>query len=821
MRRRLHAAVRALLGDPALRDTSDAVRLAAIVLAAKTSATTGYATIRARDLSRWLGMSESLIGHTVLPALRTCGVLHTRTTTNVCGQVSGLECTITPLQRARHATPAHPLRLTRAELATLLRLLEALFAPGWNPRNGKPTPPGLLADRRGRGAATDRLALLLIVLDITSNGWLRLCPGRIDAQRGRPAATVARLMGCSAAGGAKILARLTSQGLIEVVRRHSVSGLHNRSRVRVPAIVHAYRSASFDGASLARPTVPSPAVGHQLHGAAHRTPRHRTASAAATAPEEQHRTFGNTDLPATAPGDHTPTTAAARRLGPWQITDDLSEQAAATDLPTADRLHTDHAVVAEEAGDKNGGICLPGEAPFEFRRRPIRAGTREDQVLVGRKAPRLMPAGGEGDPLRRDKLVGSPAGEQSQEQGRRNFVPCVLSVVAGGRGEQRRRSVPRPPCDLEVVLAPVELVWARLERSGARARVIAAVRRELAAVAGVTGAALAGEVLADRLERRLARQGGPAAVAEPVGWLLGRGLIRQDCCSDVRCDEGVRMDNGADCATCGELVAYRRGLRRRVAAQTDADLPGAPIHVRRTATEQRLREAILAEAERARIRHERAAAEHAARRAAIARTRAEAEAAERARLAISCEGCGKPKSAGLCTACGNRSVTEEQIREAALTVAATHASVDDRTDANVVIAQAEAGIQAKVAAACAQARAEGATEDTLALLARLTAETVAGEYRRSALSTLAQSDEAEMEAALAYQTKMRSLHRYVTRSAACNAAKDATEQARQRTAQHLLDARLATLRQDRSGPAAVPLPDLCRAAPKPNMGRRT
>lgn len=347
----------------------------------------------------------------------------------------------------------------------------------------------------------------------------------------------------------------------------------------------------------------------------------------------------------------------------------------------------------------------------------------------------------------------------------------------------------------------MELVWARLEWSGSRARVIAAVRRELAAIAGVTGAAYAGEVLTDRLERRLAQQGGPSAVADPVGWLLGRGLPRRADCSDVRCDEGLRMDIGTGCAICGDLVAYRRGLRHRLAAQADADLPGASMQVRRALTEQRLRAAVVAEAERAEARHEQAAAERFARQGALAQARTESQAGERARLASSREGCGTPKSTGLCPASGNWRVTGQQLREAALTVAATHANMDDRTDVNALIADAEAGIRAEAEGACAQARAEGATGSTLALLARLSAETAVSKFRRLALATLARSDRADAEAALAYEAKMRSWRRYVTRSGARRAANAAAEQARERIAQHLLDTRLAALRQGRSVPA--------------------
>jgi hypothetical protein len=127
----------------------------------------------------------------------------------------------------------HPLALKKKELATLLRLLEAVMAPGWVHRDGRVTPAGLLGARTGRGAATDRLALLLLVLEANETGWVRLCGGSVDTKRGRAAATVARLMGCSASGGERILERLEDGGLVERPRRETTSGMAHRSRLLV------------------------------------------------------------------------------------------------------------------------------------------------------------------------------------------------------------------------------------------------------------------------------------------------------------------------------------------------------------------------------------------------------------------------------------------------------------------------------------------------------------------------------------------------------------------------------------------------------------
>ncbi|MEU8941653.1 hypothetical protein AB0C97_26785 [Streptomyces goshikiensis] len=129
--------------------------------------------------------------------------------------------------RALASSPA--LALSRSELAVLLSLIEVLFGPGWAPRDKVPVPAGLLAGRTGRGAATDLLGLLLTA---GSAGWMQLRPGAVDTGRGRPAAAVARLLGCTAAAGAKVLKRLHEDGAADVVRQETGSGLRARLRVR-------------------------------------------------------------------------------------------------------------------------------------------------------------------------------------------------------------------------------------------------------------------------------------------------------------------------------------------------------------------------------------------------------------------------------------------------------------------------------------------------------------------------------------------------------------------------------------------------------------
>lgn len=112
----------------------------------------------------------------------------------------------------------------------------------------------------------------------------------------------------------------------------------------------------------------------------------------------------------------------------------------------------------------------------------------------------------------------------------------------------------------------------------------AAVRTELARVVGFAGPADAPQVLADWLARRLESQmrlGGP--ITDPVGWLIGRGLLETRLCAEVRCDEGTLLDSGRDCPRCEDRQVNSRATPRAVAAAVDAAMPGASDADRRAA----------------------------------------------------------------------------------------------------------------------------------------------------------------------------------------------------------------------------------------------
>ncbi|MEU9376546.1 hypothetical protein AB0D94_22615 [Streptomyces sp. NPDC048255] len=572
MRARLLDAVRALVTSPALAGASDGARLASVVLMAKSKVADDYqVSIWAAELGRWMGVSQSTVAHTVLPELRRAGILGSNVATNAFGHATGLECWVIPMYRAQKAgNRQHALALSRSELAVLLSLIEVLFGPGWAPKDKAPVPAGLLAGRTGRGAATDRLGLLLMVLTTGSAGWLQLCPGSVDTDRGRPAATVARLLGCTAAAGAKVLKRLQAHGVADVVRQETGSGLNAKSRVRLVPVAKAHGVAVREARRAAN------AVFADLAG---------TASG---------------DLESDETGEILVTTGVE---GPGQ-----GETAEVADLAVAAQHHALHASVVTP----DGSLALSGGFSGEGRNGsgdlPDRAWVRED-----------------GGPLRGEQLEKSPVIEGVRGGGRGPVAGAPVRVVdGGGQDKQQRGKVPLPPKDLRVVLAPADLVWARLDRPAARRLVETAARNELARLAGFAGFADAPEVLADRIARRLEDQmrlGGP--IADPVGWLIGRALPQRQQCSDVRCDDRVLLDSGQDCPRCEDRQADHRAQRHAVAAAVGDAMPGASETERRAATDLQLHQEVIAQAwirehRWAQVREQQAAAAQARAEAAAA-----------------------------------------------------------------------------------------------------------------------------------------------------------------------------------------------------------
>ena len=589
MRARLLAAVRALVSDPALKGAGDPARLAAVVLMAKAKVAADYSTrITAKELGRWVGLKTSRIAHKVLPELRERGVLGSTETTSAAGRMTGLECWVIPMYRAQRGDRRHVLALSRVELVVLLKLIEALFAPGWADKDGQVTRTGMLADRTGRGAATDRLGLLLMVLSSNSKGWLQLCSGSVDTERGRPAATAGRLLGCSPAAGAKVLARLQEQDVLTVDRRETASGLNARSRVRLLPVA-------------------------QAHGV--------------LAQEAREAASVFSDLAGSASGDHgtaggpvTPVATGVEGAG-------QGEEAGSRDLAVAAHLHASHAPVDTPGGSLSLSGGFSGEGRRGNPNLPDRACEREDQAVDADAVDRLRLVDSENGPLRGEQLKKSPS--SISENGNRGPVADapVRVVESAGQDRQQQERVVLPAEILQVILEPVQLLWARLDRPAARRLVEAATGAELATVSGFVGRVDAPQVLADRLARRLEDQmrlGGP--IKDPVGWLIGKGLPQRQECGDKLCDDRMLLDSGRDCPRCEDRQASSRARRLAVAAAVDTAMPYASETERRTATERQLHETVTARAW---------AREHEweqvrARQAAAAKHRAETAAAHAA-----------------------------------------------------------------------------------------------------------------------------------------------------------------------------------------------
>ncbi|WNI34411.1 hypothetical protein [Streptomyces sp. ITFR-6] len=782
MRARLLAAVRALVSSPALADATDGARLASVVLTAKAKVRDDYqAKIWAAELGRWLGVSQSTVAHTVLPELRGAGFLGSNVATNAFGHATGLECWVIPMRQAQKAGDRrHALALSRSELAVLLSLCEVLFGPGWAPKDKAPIPAGLLAGRTGRGAATDRLGLLLMVLTTGSTGWLQLRPGSVDSGRGRPAATVGGLLGCTAAAGAKVLARLQAHGVADVVRQETGSGLNAKSRVRLVPVARA-------------------------HGVAVREAR-RTASAVFS------------ELAGTASGDLECGGAGETLVVTGVKGAEQGEMAGSADLAATAQHHALHASAVTAGGSPQLSCGFSGEGRGAAGRRPERVCVREDQAVDGETA--VAGTGSpvaEGGPLRGEKPKDSPVDERVWQR--------AAGAGAGGRpkaagwekAQQHKRVALPADLGLRVALGPVSWLWKQLN-GWQQNRVEEAARAELASLEGLLAVpGGAPRLLADRLADRLKETGGEALINKPLGWLIGRGLVRRPSCSDRRCDDGTRLDTGAECENCGNVVHIRRARRAKTAAQIERELPHLGDDEHRRVLEERLREQAAIEAEDQVRRREQARAEKARREEARAadqeraeRERAAAAAADEVRQALACEDCGQQQAGGLCEACGYRRRAEALIVEAGMVVATWAADLADQGDVDAVDADVRASLAADIE------RARGAFLDSappgeleadpigaaavLAFGALRAVEAALPEFRSSALGRLARTEEADAEAWRAYKTEQRRRwFRHNPNGAdAVAAATKAADTARERTAECLLAARLEQLREQRA-----------------------
>ncbi|MFF4393276.1 hypothetical protein ACFY0G_42170 [Streptomyces sp. NPDC001552] len=788
-----------LLDVAGLAGASDAVRLAVLVLASRTPSETGVVQIRTSELGRWIGLSASYTASEVLPVLRRSGVVSVETAPGEFGQDDGLECRVLPLWAAQDVV-GHPLNLAKKEYATLWRLMEAVMGPGWTHRNGRVTPAGLIGTRTGRAAATDRLALLLLVLESRENGRVRQVGGSVDTRRGRAAATLARLLGCTASTGERVLERLENRELVLRIRLRTGSGLANRSRLMVPAVAAAHGRTAAADVQEDRSKAPKPE-------------------------------FSDPDVAARA--GQSAELGTKSQVSSVPVTD----EADVADPDVAATLHTDHPYLSTPGGSLLVSGGFSGEGRGAEGRRPERVHVREDQAADGETAAALTgsPVAG-GGPLRGEKPKESPVDERVMQRSAAVGAGARPKAVGGGKTQQQRRVGLPAGLRLRVALGPVTWLWEQLS-GWQQDQVEAAAKAELAQLAGL-GVAPEGapQLLADRLTGRLEETGGEALVDKPFGWLIGRGLPQRRACSHRKCDDGIRLDTGEDCENCANVLHLRRSRRARITAEVEAQLPGLGERERREVLEERLREAVALEAEdlvwRRRVAREEQDRRAAARADAAALAEAERQAAAAALGVLPCEDCGQEQAGGLCEVCGYRRRTEALTVEAGMVAAAWSADLDDSQAVAAVLVHVRERLQ--VAARKAVDDFLGAAEpgqldadplgtaSVLAFGALQAVSDAAPEYRRQALEMLGRTEKAEAEAQRAYRTEQGRhwFQHNPTGADAVAAATKAADAARERVAEYLLAARLEQLREQQSAcseqAAAAPwsdrLPDLAARA---------
>ncbi|WP_394426904.1 hypothetical protein [Streptomyces sp. SGAir0957] len=769
MRLRLRNAVHALLADPSVSGQKDVAKLGAVVLFAKSRAPQGHsddsvASIWAAELGRWMGVGESTVHREVLAPLRASDGLHTQEVrSGGLGRPTGLKCLVMPLWRARaQSGTRHPMALDKAELAVLLHLCEALFGHGWAPKDKEPTPPGLLAGRTGRGAATDRLALLLLVLNTSASGWLQLCRGplkRSERREGRAAVTLSRWLGCSPSGARKVLARLEEAGVVASVGRASVTGMDGKGRVQVVPVARAYGRR-----------VPAPVQAVQ---------------------------GGDTVFsarPVGAGGEQGPAGTAgalgASGVGGTAETEKPENPA----RPAGAELHAVHAGVVTPVVPVQLDCGFSGEAVESSGQMRSDTRRRENHAPVDASELPVVPDG----PLRGEKPKQSPVvevvglGTATSQTGSRTSG----RLTAGGwaKAPQQRQALPGD-LDLQVVLGPASWLWTRLS-GWQQQQVEAAARAELDRLKGLLAQADgAPRLLADRLTDRLRETGGEALIRQPFPWLTQRGLVQRQACTDPRCDDGMRLDTRSDCETCGNVIDLRRARRLSVAAQIDRQLPHLTPGERRGILEERLREQTVTHAQALERRRDQLAAErqqaadaHAARLARQDQEDAAAQAAQAHRQAQPCQACGAPESAGHCTTCVSRESTARLLRDAVDLAVAARTNATDPGELAGLITQCIADTRALLVRAAS--RTAGGEDDPAAFAQaeEQVARRVRAERRRTAVARLSRTSAAVEAGDTAYAA-----HRARFPLAPKADAEQAAQTAEQRVAEQLLTARLDQL----------------------------
>ncbi|MFX4293587.1 hypothetical protein [Streptomyces bohaiensis] len=791
MRRRLRAAVHALLANGSLTGAQDAVRAAAVVLLAKTNAADlDVKRLTAPIMGRWLGVSGSTVSHVVRPGLHR-GLTRTRSNTppGESEWVRGIDWQLLPLVQARYEGAAgDPLRLTRADFAVLLKFTEALIGPEW-----PDTPPGLLARRTGHHAATDRLALLLLALEARADGRVRLCGGATGSVD-RATATLARLGSWSPEEAGRILDRLVGEGVITV----------SAGRITVPAVAAAHALIARQARTAGRPVLPAPRP--------------------AEAPEE---------APETAWRDQIALIDEFLQVSPYKTPVDA--------LCTFADPHASHAPVAHLCMSTDSGMCFSGEGREGDCRLPKRA-CEEGPTAAETVGPATAPGDDEAarGPLRGDKQdlpsTHDDGQEQEQPETGENHdtdrlqereeppagVPATDGPETNGSAAEgasadvwRAASGGRAPAGIARIVGGVPGLWEALPGPGQQHVAATRIRAALTRIRGQLAhteaqpADLAARILYDRMTRRAAESGGILAARDTVGWLTGHLLPQRPGCSIANCDDGYSVTTGDACPGCASRTDDGRALRHQAWTETIGALrPGTEPTADQVAAYQQhlahlsMRERLLA-AERAE-RHAVVAAERAARQVVLDAERAVREAA---RQAQPCVDCGTPEAAGLCGTCheGRRATDtlETAVRHLLAVAVLAHrdqyGDADTPQDLDTYAATARQRLANEVDAATAR-HGSGLTGVALAASRRLTAQELADSIRRDALRSVEQLNVVAAEARRAGEMAAR-------RRCGGLSPHDAAVRAGRAAAVDLLDRAVAALDSDPATAAAAAGPN--------------
>ncbi len=774
MRSAFLSSVRTLLDDPRLDGVCDSVRLTSVLLLAKAPVASSHVITMSRDLGGWLGYGVSHVAHTVVPLVRASGIATCDSARDAAGWTHALDFELLPLKEARAQQGLNPLSLlNKRDLATLLRFCEAVLCPGWAPKDKAATPAGFLAKRRGRGSATDRLAMLLLALNARPDGSVPMAPGRLPKGYSRSEVTVARLLGCDVEVARGVLKRLLDLGGLAWDRPER----YGQDRLLVPAIRAAYGRAR----AASRPAEPAGTDAPDSN-----VPEEPVAGASCAQCAEDGKCEGLVlagdgwaqlsfedvpfEVPDSACGDQKPESGSSPQV-------DTGFDGGSGE-PGGAGPHASHPPVVPLCTSSTGDLdCFSGSAVLGED--PLRECAGADEDLPETTGVLAGAAGGTG-PLR---------GEQQS-----------ASTGTGWDSPARTGAFVRPvgvPEDLTAALAPVAWLWAGLGRASTGAWLAKNVRRELVQLRTFVGDAegVAERRLAERLKRRLDRQRTP--VQDLTAWLIRRGLPQNNGCWSTLCDDGIRIDSGGTCPSCDCLIGDRRGLRQIVATEVAAQHPHVAAGEWRGVYEDALRAKFDYQSAMDAMRRERAAERQVAFHAAIEEQKAQLAEEEVRRAARPCEDCGRAEAAGLCPVCSLRRSTKALVDQAVDIAVAVRADVDDPQAVGMLTAQVAEDTWAFVRGAGAP---DGADDPVCRAFAEKDLATKLLEQRRQrALQRLRESGPAEMEAA---HVRRMTLHGMFPTDKNRERAEEAAARARERVAQDLLREFLGDLARARA--AAVP-----------------